>query len=223
LRYRGSSAAIPVSAADRALERKVEDLDVETDSGKLLALALDGGVDVLRAAAARQLSDPVAVAQASVHATGREVQKILLEKLKDKAVLSQIAETADDRPMQLAAAVKAEVKTWQQVFDAGDATSVRMDGLGEAVATASLFADVQREAARWVRQACVALIRRGDETHIPAMVDLLEGYGDTTLAEAYLNSGQPDLETAARTWADLRGYTIGPGAEVQRAMQRSGR
>jgi hypothetical protein len=66
------------------------------------------------------------------------------------------------------------------------------------------------------------LIRRGDESRIPEMVDLLEGYGDQTLVEDYLNCGQPDLDSAGRSWANKRGYNIGTGSGSHRARWGSG-
>jgi hypothetical protein len=74
-----------------------------------------------------------------------------------------------------------------------------------------------------VQQACLNLIRRGDESRIPEMVDLLEGYGDKTLTEDYLNCGQPDLDASARRWANKRGYNIGIGSGSHRATWGSGR
>ena len=223
LGQRVSPVADEALTARRDLTRRVTALDVQSDSGNLLALTLKGDVDVLRAAAARRLADPTAVAQAAVRATDREVLRILFEKLRDKELLGQVADAADYRPVRLAAAIKAGLKPWEKVFDATAARGATVEMLGDALAAVSLFSDVQPEAVNGVQRACLSLIQRGDETHIPAMVDLLEGYGDTALAEAYLNSGQPDLEGAARTWADRRGYAIGPGAEVQRAMRGSGR
>jgi len=61
------------------------------------------------------------------------------------------------------------------------------------------------------------LIRRGDESRIPEMGDLLEGYGDKALAEDYLNCGQPDLDSAGRKWARQRGFDVGTGSGSHRA------
>jgi hypothetical protein len=54
---------------------------------------------------------------------------------------------------------------------------------------------MQPDVIEGVQYACLNLIGRGDESRIPEMVDLLEDYGDKTLAEDYLNCGQPDLHT----------------------------
>jgi len=95
--------------------------------------------------------------------------------------------------------------------------------LGDAVAAVSLFAEVQQDAVDGVQEACLNLIRLGDESRIPEMVDLLEGYGDKILAEDYLNCGQPDLDAAAQMWARRRGYDVGVGYGSHRATWGSDR
>lgn len=70
---------------------------------------------------------------------------------------------------------------------------------------------------RGVRQACLTLIRRGDESRIPEMIDLLNLYGNKRLCEDYLNCGQPDLDWAGRRWARARGYHVGTGHGSARA------
>src|SRR5262249_34291624 len=89
--------------------------------------------------------------------------------------------------------------------------------LGDALAAVSLFPAVQPKAVEGVQHASLHLIRRGDESRIPEMVDLLEGYGDKTLAEDYLNCGQPDLNATAREGAKRRGDAVGSGAGSHRA------
>jgi len=223
LRQAHSPVFDAAAAAHAELRRKVEALAVETDDNKLLVLAIEGNVDVLRAAAARRLSDPVALEQVALHADDREVLKILLAKLNDTAILNRIAAAADDRPMRLAAARKAEARSWRDIFDAATAKGATVERLGDALAAVSLFSEVQPEAVDGVQHACLNLIRRGDESRIPEMVDLLEGYGDKTLAEDYLNCGQPDLDAAGRSWAQRRGYTVNPGPGSHRARWGSGR
>lgn len=83
--------------------------------------------------------------------------------------------------------------------------------LGDALAAVSLFTQAQPDGVDGVQHACLNLIRRGDESRIPEMVDLLETYGDKMLAEDYLNCGQPDLSAAARQWAGRHGYSFGIG------------
>jgi len=83
--------------------------------------------------------------------------------------------------------------------------------------------NVQDEARTSVQRASLSLIRRGDESRIPELVDLLEGYGDKTLAEDYLDCGQPDLSAASQDWARKRGYSTRSGSGSNRANWGSGR
>jgi hypothetical protein len=82
---------------------------------------------------------------------------------------------------------------------------------------------MQPQAVAGVQQATLNMIRRSDESRIPEMVDLLESYGDKTLAEDYLNYGQPDLDAAARKWANRRGYSVGMDTGSHRATWGSDR
>lgn len=220
-----------VAAAHEALDRRVKALAVETDGGKLATLALHAEFDILRIAAAQQLSDPAALEQAALRARDRDVQKMLLPKLGDKGMLDRIASASHDPAMRLAAAKKAGAKSWQEIFDAATATSATVEMLNDALAAVSLFpleykpgarlvfdtndpltgkvrllGPLANEAVDAIKRACVNLIRRGDKSRIPEMVDLLERYGDDGLAIHYLNCGEPDLASAAQLWAYRHGY-----------------
>ena len=155
--------------------------------------------------------------QAALRAGDREVLRILLAKLEDEAVLKRIAAAAGDRAMRLAAAQKAGAKSWKGIFGAATARGATVQMLGDALAAASLFPEVQSDAVNGVQGACLNLIRRGDESRIPEMVDLLERYGDKRLAEDCINCGQPDLEAAGGHWARRRGYSVTKGSGSSRA------
>ena len=187
-----------------------------------MKLALFGEYDVLRTTAAQRLNTTDALKQVALHATDREVLKISLGKLKDKAVLDAIAGSADDRPMRLAAAQKIGTKTWEQIFTRATTQNASPNNLGDALAAVALFPKVQANAVEGVHQASLNLIRRGDESRIPEMVDLLEGYGDKRLAEDYVNCSQPDLDAAARSWAQRRGYRVDTGSGSHRARWGKG-
>ena len=223
LREEFDDSASDVVKVHKELARRVKALATETDSSRLLALALEGEFDVLRAAAARWLRDPAALEQAALRASEREVLKILLANLEDKPMLNRIAAAANDRAMRLAATQKSGAKSWKEIFNAATAKGVTVQMLGDALAAVSLFQKVQPDAEEAVQHASLNLIRRGDESRIPEMVDLLEGYGDKTLAEDYLNCGQPDLDAEGRKWARGRGYSVGAGAGSHRATWGSGR
>jgi hypothetical protein len=206
-----------VVRAHKALEDRAKALTTETDGGKLLALAMKGEFDIVRAAAAHRLSAPEALEQAALHSRDRGVLTIVLAKLEDKDVLNRIAATAEEQAMRLAAAHKAGDRSWQQVFTAATATYPNESMLGDAVAAVSLFSGVQAEAVDAVQEACLSLIRRGDESRIPELADLLTGYGTKALAEDYLNCGQPDLDAAARQWGSRHGYSVSTGSGSRRA------
>lgn len=55
------------------------------------------------------------------------------------------------------------------------------------------------------------LIRIGQNDTVDPLVTALERFGNTTMAEIYLNCGQPRLEKAARRWARDHGYIVVPG------------
>ena len=55
-----------------------------------------------------------------------------------------------------------------------------------------------------------ALIRIGQADTRSALVTALRKFGDVSMAEEYLNSGEPTLEKTARDWAKAHGYTVGP-------------
>jgi hypothetical protein len=223
LRSKEAGAASGIAEAQAALARRAQALSGESNPRKLLALVLEGEFDVLRAAAARRLADAAALEQAALRCRQSEVQRILLAKIADRGALKRIAAGAADPAMALAASRKAGEATWVQIFQKVTAKGAADPMLGAALAAVSLFPEVQPDATEAVQEACLNLIRRGDESRIPEMVDLLEGYGDKTLAEDYLNCGQPDLDGASRTWAARRGYSVGTGMGSNRAAWGSDR
>jgi len=176
---------------------------------------------VLRKEAARVMSDPAHMETAAIKARDREVLKILLGRIDDQESLKRVAGAADERGMRLAASQKSGAKSWAQIFDAASAKGAGQEMLGDALAAVSLFPAVQPEAKSGVQNACLNLIRNGDESRIPEMSELLEGYGDKRLAEDYLNCGQPDLDASGRKWAQKRGYRVNTGAGSHRARWKS--
>jgi hypothetical protein len=206
---RNRDGAPNVAMAHKALGRRVKALADETDDTKLLKLTLDGEFDTLCAEAARRLNDATMLEQAAMHSRDRRVLRILLAKIEDKSILDRIATCADDRAMRLAALKEIEAKSWQQLFDTATGSGSTVEMLGDVLAALSLFSTVDQQVVGDVQNACLDLIRRGDESRISEMVDLLEGYGDKTLAEDFLNCGQPDLNTAAEKWGNRHGYSLG--------------
>ena len=206
-----------VIEAHAKIQSRAQVLANETDNNKLLESVQSAEFDTLRIVAAQRLSDPVALLTGCIHLTDRDVLKIMLNKVCDSTSLNRIAAEAVDRPMQLAAARMSGAKSWADVFKVATNRGATPEMLGDALAAVSLFQDVQQDATEAVQQACLNLIRLGNESRIPEMVDLLDDYGDKVLAEDYLNCGQPDLDSAARSWAGQHGYSVGSGYGSNRA------
>jgi hypothetical protein len=59
-----------------------------------------------------------------------------------------------------------------------------------------------------VENALLAFDFIGKAEIVPLLVEKLNAAGTETMAEAYLNCGNPELEEAARKWAEKRGYKI---------------
>ncbi|HWQ73342.1 MAG TPA: hypothetical protein VN370_13610 [Desulfitobacteriaceae bacterium] len=52
------------------------------------------------------------------------------------------------------------------------------------------------------------IIREGNPDSEPVLISALNKYGDIPLAEAYLNCGNPLLESATREWVNSKNYDI---------------
>jgi hypothetical protein len=152
----------------------------------------------------------------------RNVAKDAFPRLKDNGALEQVASGAADEALRIAAEVKLGKVGWPDVFARVVGPKASPRALGNALAAVSLSPD-PGGIDRLVTDACLRLIRRGDESRIPELAELLQGYGDKTLCEDYLNCGQPDLEKAGRDWARKRGYNIGSGYGSNRARWGSER
>jgi hypothetical protein len=180
----------------------------------LMEQSLNGKYDVLRLSAVEKLSSISDLRYIAVNCTERQVLRLVLGKLNNNETLIDISASAKDSAMKLACTRKSGSKTWTEIFISASRDS---QTLGDALGAVALFPSVQDDAKTAVVEACLAMIRNGDESRIPEMAELLEGYGDRSLAEDYLNCGQPDLDEAGRTWAHKRGYNIGTGQGSHRA------
>ncbi len=183
------------------------------DSRMLLSRALEGELDVIRSGAAKRLEDPGAIEQAALRSRDRDVLSILLAKIEDDAALRRIAEGAEDQAMRLAAAQKAGVRSWQDIFSGVTGEGAPAVKLQDALAAMSLFQNEQPDAKKGLQTVYLTLIRRGDDSQLPELSDLLQDFGDKEMAEYYLNCGRLNLVQLAKDWASHRGYTVGKRGE----------
>jgi hypothetical protein len=221
-RIRNPTFRAQVAAAERKLAAELTVIATADESAQVRS-ALRGGLDTIRLAAAKRLRRQQALGEVASRCRDRQVCKIVFLKLTDPQVLNEVAVKASDNAMRIAAKVKAGQLTWAQVFNAAAKKGAGPVALGEALAAVSFFPAALLDAKEGVVQTCLDFIRRGDETRIPELIDMLDQYGDVKLAEDYLNCGQPDLEAAATHWASARGYRIGSGAGSNRASWGSDR
>ncbi|MFH0828785.1 MAG: hypothetical protein V1907_01235 [Candidatus Kerfeldbacteria bacterium] len=207
-RIREPAAAARARAEQARIRLRAADVEQHAVATELVKQALEGPFDVVRVAAVGRLRAPADLESVAAASTDRDVSKIALGKLLDGASLRRVAAAAHDPATKMVARLKCGELTWAQVFSRGADPTADLHRIGEAMAAVTLFPSVPDEARAAARSASLDLIRAGDESWIPDMIDLLDRYGDRDLAYDYLNSGQPDLENAARVWGALRGLHV---------------
>jgi hypothetical protein len=223
LRILSPESAGNALAEQKAMDSRAAALRTEEDNSVLLKLALEGELDILRTAAAQRLADAVSIEQVLSKTTNHDVLKLLLPKMRGKESLLRLKAGAADPALRVAAMQASGGQSWRAIFDAATTRGATAETLGNALAAVSLFSSIQSDAKDAVQHACLNLIRLGDELRIPEMAELLEDYGDITLAEDYLNCGQPDLNISSRDWASRHGFRVDKGNGSHRARWASGR
>ena len=216
LRVTDEALCRQINAAERQRVKDLAEIERQSNEEALAQSALQGKFDVIRLAAAKRLRLQAVLGKVASETRDREVCKIVFRKVWEQKVLLDIAGSARDNAVRTAASIKAEQTTWTEVFDKASKVGAGPVVLGEALAAVDLFPE-QAGAKQAVVEACLNFIKRGDETRIPELVDMLGLYGDKSLAEDYLNCGQPDLDGAGREWGSNHGYNVRAGAGSHRA------
>jgi len=205
-----------IITADQLAMQTIKKIE-STNNQRLLAdMSIEGNRDEICFAAVSRLEDQGSLATVAAMSTDREVTKVALSRLTEPNALEKGMDNAIDPAVKIAIQIKLNLLTWQEAFEQATQPDTRQENLGDVLAAVSLLPD-QVGINYAVTNACLAMIRRGDESRIPELVDLLHSYGEKALCEDYLNCGQPDLDTAGRNWAGQRGYSIGKGDGSARA------
>ncbi len=178
LRNEMADPAPDIVTAHKELAAQALALGTETDAGRLADLALNARFDVLRIAATGKLSEPAGLERVALASTSREVLSVALEKIADRETLNRLAASAADPALRLAAAQKAGAASWERIFADASVRGGTAQALGDALAAVALIPKKQEDVEESVQQAALNLIRRGDESRIPEIADLLEPYGD---------------------------------------------
>ena len=172
----------------------------------------------VRTCAVSKLTDQKALAEVACNATDWDIRKAAFNKLGTPQ-LTELAQTAKDPAVALAARVKSNQETWNAAFKPGNLES---KGLGNVLGAVALV-DTPQPSSGSVVAACHTFIRRGDSSRIPELKDLLLRFGDKPLAEDYLNCGQNQLRAAGEQWASSNGYGVGSGSGSHRVQWGEGR
>jgi hypothetical protein len=198
------------------LRKKIAGIKAELNQDLLYNLALSNQYEVICITAVNKLIDQTLLASVSIKSQDRNVTRIALSKIDKKEMLEKVSNGASDNAVRIAATIKLGQKSWDQIFSNESKSDYSLKAIGDFLAAVSLLPD-QVDIGNLVTEACLTLIKNGDESRIPELVELLHTYGDVNLAEDYLNCGQPDLDGAGRVWANNHGYNIGTGAGSNRA------
>jgi len=198
------------------LHKKISEIEAESNQDVLLNLALSGKYDNICFFAVKKLSDQNFLANVAMKSHDRNVTRIAINKIVNKDMLDKVSKGASDNAVKIAANIKLGVNSWDELFQDASESNYSVKEVGDVLAAVSLLPD-QVNIGSLVTEACLTLIRNGDESRIPELVKLLHTYGDVNLVEDYLNCGQPDLDDAGRIWANNHGYEIETGAGSNRA------
>ncbi|HTX67505.1 MAG TPA: HEAT repeat domain-containing protein [Opitutaceae bacterium] len=80
-----------------------------------------------------------------------------------------------------------------------------------------LLADVESSDRRKIENAVYSFVAIGEPKILDDLVKVLDDQGNTEIAETYLNSGNDQLDKAARAWAERNGYNVIPGSGAHHA------
>lgn len=217
-----SSLRAIIAVSDQSAKELLDTIQSSGDTVFLLEMSLNQVRDEVCIAAVNSLQDQASLAEVASKSVDRVVTKVALAKLIETTALARVVENAIDPAVRIAAEVRLSRRTLREAFEMATHSNAQKQDLGNTLAAASLL-PIQYEIRSYVTQACLTMIRQGDESRIPELLDLLHSYGDKQLCEDYLNCGQPDLDTAGRDWARKYGYSVGTGAGSARARWGRGR
>ena len=124
--------------------------------------------------------------------------------------LTEIGKLTQDQAVVIASKIRLQQTTWGAEFSKSTNSG---SALGNVIGAAALVNSPQ-PASYDVVSACHNFIRKGDASRIPELVNLLNRFGNSTLAEDYMNCGQSTLSDAGCVWGRAHGYrcTTGSGS-----------
>ncbi len=131
-------------------------------------------------------------------------RRLAFRALTEPGLLAKLAEGTKESDLQLAAQMRVKkINLNTAIADAVAGTRNPTD-----VMSAAEWLEDPDSIGGTAEKLCEACIRKGDPANIRDLAGLLTLYGDKYLAEMYANSGQKDLEAAAKSWAADNGFTL---------------
>jgi hypothetical protein len=149
------------------------------------------------------LNDQTELLNITKNNTILSVRQRAFKKL-DTNSLDDISNNATDPVIIIAARIRLGQMSWDEAFSG----KMDINGTLDDVISAVTFIDTPQPTSSDVAKACFIVIRKGDTSKIPELINLLNRFGDKTLAEVYLNSGNEKLVNAAKSWGKDHGYNI---------------
>jgi len=179
-------------------------------SQSLLAKATTESQEVkVRLQAVSFISDQIELMNIAQNNNNWDVRKEAFKKLNDNS-LDIITREAKDPALVLSAKIRLGRINWNSAFSGAGSSSGK---LGDVIGAAALV-DSPQPTSSDVVSACHKYIKQGDASRIPELINLLNRFGNVTLAEDYMNCGQSTLSDAGCAWGRAHGYkcTTGSGS-----------
>lgn len=190
---------------------RIKAVNRTSDQSVLSKVAL-GDVDWrVREAAIKKLQVQGTLLEVALHDEKWNNRNLAFDRL-DNNTLTQLCKISKDQAMVIAAQVRLGNKTWNEAFSNNSSNS-----LGDVIGAAALV-NSPEPASNDVVSACHKYIRKGDASRIPELINLLNRFGDKTLAEDYMNCGNSQLNSAGVSWGRAHGYNVSTGAGSHRVQ-----
>jgi hypothetical protein len=186
--------------------------------GLLAKLTTESKEVTLRLRAIYYLSDQIELMSISQNNDEWVVRKAAFMQLNDNS-LDILTREAKDPALILSANIRLKRISWSDAFSGTGSSTGK---LGDVIGAAGLV-DFPQPTSSDVVSACHKYIRQGDASRIPELINLLNRFGDVTLAEDYMNCGESTLSDAGCAWGRAHGYSCTTGFGSNRVRWGSGK
>jgi hypothetical protein len=152
------------------------------------------------------LNDQIELMNIAQNNNNWDVRQAAFLKLNNNSLYIISRETKEPAN-KLAAKIRLGLINWSEIFSGLNSSA---ETLGDVIGAAALILYPQPTTSDIV-SACHTFISRGDASRIPELINLLNRFGDVTLAEDFINCGNEVLFNAGANWGKAHGYEIQTG------------